>query len=71
MTPEIVAEYPFDHAGQGETSLMMALCPEAVDMRRFEQNKGWYTASAKHASPALGGKARDMILAHLRGILKG
>jgi creatinine amidohydrolase/Fe(II)-dependent formamide hydrolase-like protein len=71
MTPEIVAEYPFDHAGQGETSLMMALCPEAVDMRRFEQNKGWYTASARDASPALGGKARDMILQHLRGILKG
>ena len=71
MTPEIIAEYPFDHAGQGETSLMMALCPEAVDMRRFDENKGWYTASARDASAAFGGKARDMILAHLRAILKG
>ena len=29
MSPEILAQYPFDHAGQGETSLMMALCPQA------------------------------------------
>ena len=49
---------------QGETSLMMALCPEAVDMERFADNKGWYTASAKDASAELGGKGRDMILAH-------
>ena len=62
MSPEIMAQYPFDHAGQGETSLMMALCPEAVDMARFADNKGWYTATAKDASAELGGKGRDMIL---------
>jgi creatinine amidohydrolase len=70
MTPEIIAEYPFDHAGKGETSLMMALCAEAVDMRRLDENKGWYTASASDASAVFGGKGRDMILAHLRTILK-
>ena len=70
MTPEIVANYPFDHAGAGETSLMMALCPEAVDMGRFADNKGWYTASAKDASAELGGKGRDMILERLRTLLK-
>ena len=70
MSPEIMREYPFDHAGQGETSLMMALCPEAVDMTHFPDNKGWYTASAKDASAALGGKGRDLILDRLRKLLR-
>lgn len=69
MTSEIMAEYPFDHAGAGETSLMMALCPEAVDMGRFGDNKGWYTASAKDASATLGERGRDAILARLRELL--
>jgi creatinine amidohydrolase/Fe(II)-dependent formamide hydrolase-like protein len=71
MSPEILAQYPFDHAGQGETSLMMALYPEAVDMARFADNKGWYTASAKDASAELGSKGRDLILERLRNLLKG
>ena len=70
MSPEIMAEYPFDHAGEGETSLMMALCPEAVDMAHFAENTGWYTASAKDASAELGSKGRDMILERLRMLLK-
>jgi creatinine amidohydrolase/Fe(II)-dependent formamide hydrolase-like protein len=69
MTPEMQENYPFDHAGAGETSLMMALCPEAVDMGRFGDNKSWYTASAKDASVELGQRGRDMILARLRKLL--
>ena len=45
MTKEIIAQYPFDHAGIGETSLMMALCPEAVDMSRLNKEE-WYSLSA-------------------------
>lgn len=71
MTPEILAHYPFDHAGVGETSLMMALCPQAVDMDRFDDNKGWYTKSAREASAELGRKGRDLALAHMRDLLKG
>jgi creatinine amidohydrolase/Fe(II)-dependent formamide hydrolase-like protein len=70
MTPEIFANYPFDHAGEGETSLMLALCPEAVDMGRVGENKGWYTASAKDASAELGNKGRDMILERLRKLFR-
>ena len=69
MSEEILADYPFDHAGQGETSLMMALCTEAVDMARFGENTGWYTASARDASAELGRKGRDLILERLRGLL--
>ena len=68
MTPEIIKQFPFDHAGQGETSLMMALCPEAVDMGHFNKEK-WYTRSAAEASAELGGKGCNLILAHMRKVL--
>jgi creatinine amidohydrolase/Fe(II)-dependent formamide hydrolase-like protein len=68
MTPEIIRQYPFDHAGQGETSLLMALCPEGVDLRKFSAKK-WYSRSAEQASAELGTRARDLILAHMRQML--
>ena len=68
MTPEIIRQFPFDHAGQGETSLLMALCPEAVDMGRFATEQ-WYARSARDASRDLGLKGRDLILAHMRQVL--
>ncbi|HET7716640.1 MAG TPA: creatininase family protein [Bauldia sp.] len=70
MTPEIIAEYPFDHAGEGETSLMLALCPEAVDMKRLSK-KRWYTGTAAKASRATGERGRDLILTHMRRMLAG
>ena len=69
MTPEIIAQYPFDHAGIGETSLLLALCPEAVDMGRLDASR-WYTASAREASAELGAKGRDLILAHMLEVLR-
>jgi creatinine amidohydrolase/Fe(II)-dependent formamide hydrolase-like protein len=69
MTPEIIAQYPFDHAAQGETSLMLALCPEGVDMSRLSAEK-WYTRSAADASPELGTRGRDLILEHMRSVLR-
>ena len=71
MSSDVIAQYPFDHAGIGETSLMMALAPEAVDAARLETNTAWYTESAKEATPQLGEKGVGLILAHLRDILGG
>ena len=68
MTAEITAAYPFDHAGQGETSLMMALCPDGVDMNRLSSDQ-WYTESASQASQALGERGRELILAHMKQAL--
>ncbi|MBI2719814.1 MAG: creatininase family protein [Rhizobiales bacterium] len=68
MSPEIIAQYPFDHAGKGETSLMLALCPEAVDMAKFSSRE-WYVRDAPQASASLGSKGRDLILARMRRIL--
>jgi len=70
MTKDIIAQYPFDHAGIGETSLMMALCPEAVDMKRLN-NEEWYSQSAKDASKDLGERGIELILAHMRAVLWG
>lgn len=69
MTPEITARYPFDHAGAGETSLMMALRPEAVELERLDHER-WYTRSAREATAALGANGRDLILDHLRQVLQ-
>lgn len=69
MPAAMNGRYPFDHAGIGETALMMALCPEAVDMERHAENTGWYTESAARASAELGRQGVAMILDHLRRIL--
>lgn len=69
MDTEIVAEFPFDHAGEGETSLMMSLCPDLVDMSRFNPEK-WYVRSAAKANKETGDRGVQMILARLRRILK-
>jgi creatinine amidohydrolase len=61
MSAEVIADYPFDHAGIGETSLMLSLCPEAVEMGRTTENTAWYTASAVEASAELGNRARELI----------
>lgn len=68
MTPEIIAQYPFDHAGIGETSLMIAMRPDAVDMSRLDGAK-WYAASAREATAELGAKGRRLIAEHLRQVL--
>jgi len=70
MTPDAMDGYPFDHAGEGETSLMMALSPEAVDLSRLSEDK-WYARSARQASAERGLKGRDRILAGLRSALGG
>lgn len=68
MNEEITKQFPFDHAGIGETSLMMALCPEAVDMASFS-DAPWYVRTARQASAELGRKGRDLIADHMRAIL--
>ena len=69
MDAAITAQYPFDHAGIGETSLMMALAPEAVEAARMDENDSWYTESAKGASAELGERGVALVMARLRGLL--
>jgi creatinine amidohydrolase len=69
MTPAITAQYPFDHAGEGETALMLALCPEAVETERYGDNRSWYTQSAPKATAETGRKGVELVLARLRALL--
>lgn len=65
MSADITAQYPFDHAGIGETSLMLALAPEVVDASRYGENTAWYTETAPEASAELGEKGVALILERL------
>lgn len=69
MSQAVTSQYPFDHAGIGETALMMALAPEAVDMARLS-GETWYTRGAEKASAALGEKGVALILDHLREVIR-
>ncbi len=69
MDDKTIAEYDFDHAGIGETSLMMSLCPEGVDMEKYDPT-AWYSRTAINATKEYGDTAKDRILEHLRRILK-
>lgn len=68
MTADTIGQYPFDHAGEGETSLMLSLCPEAVDLSKLDGSR-WYTRSAARATAATGDRGRDLILVHMRKAL--
>jgi creatinine amidohydrolase len=70
MAPEVLEHYPFDHAGKGETSLLMALSPDGVDLSWVSEDR-WYTRSAKEAGAEFGCTARDLIVGSLRRTLGG
>jgi creatinine amidohydrolase/Fe(II)-dependent formamide hydrolase-like protein len=63
------ADHVFDHAGEGETALMLALAPETVDPARMASNDTWYTQSAPRATLAQGEKGVTIIMENLRRVL--
>lgn len=69
MPKEVAEHFPFDHAGEGETALLLALCPELVDEARMAENDSWYTETAPRATQAQGEAGVAVILAHLRVVL--
>jgi creatinine amidohydrolase len=71
MDAEIIARYPFDHAGIGETSLMRALAPETVEMEALAAARPWYVEGAEKATAAKGEEGVALILARLRKLFLG
>ena len=69
MPAEVATVLPFDHAGEGETALMLALAPETVEVGRMAQNDTWYTATAPRATRAQGEAGVALILDHLKTLL--
>ena len=70
MDSEIIKNYIFDHAGEGETSLLMALAPEGVEMARVPKNTTWYTQSADNSSVEKGELVTSQIVKRLMERLK-
>lgn len=56
----------FDHAGKWETSLLMGVYPEKVDLARCKDNTEWFAASAKEASAEVGTHMVECTLEWLR-----
>jgi creatinine amidohydrolase len=63
--------YPFDHAGQGETGLMLALAPETVAPDRMASNRHWYAETAPRATSEAGERGVRIILGHLERVILG
>ena len=70
MDCEIIKNYIFDHAGEGETSLLMALAPEGVEIDRVSENSTWYTKSASNSSLEKGEQVTSQIVKNLMERLK-
>ena len=68
MDAEIISQYSFDHAAKGETSIMLALCPESVDMSHLSTEK-WYLETAREASLEYGQFGADLVLERMRRVL--
>ncbi len=70
MPASMQGKYPFDHAGVGETALMLALGPEMVEMGRVSAEP-WYVKGAEAATAAMGEAGVALILQHWRRVLWG
>ena len=55
----------YDHAGKYESSILMALYPEAVKLDRIGDKEHWFTMSAYEANSELGQKMVNMSLEYL------
>lgn len=70
MNTEVQHAVGYDHAGEFETSILMALYPEAVKLERLGEAKHWFTESAKNASLETGNKMVKLSLEYLEKRIK-
>jgi len=69
MDTEVMTAFHFDHAGIGETALMLALAPETVEMDRLAGERPWYVEGAEQATAQEGERGVALILQHLRRVI--
>ena len=55
----------YDHAGKYESSLLMALYPECVQLDRIPEIPHWFTKNAVEASKEIGDEMKEKSLAYL------
>ena len=70
MSAEVQNKTGYDHAGKHESSLLWALCPEAVDMDKRSDNNTWYTKEAENASVEYGKQIIELIIEQLSKVIR-
>ena len=60
----------YDHAGKFESSILMALYPDCVDLSRIDDKKHWFTDSARQANKELGEQMVKDSLEYLLNAIK-
>lgn len=70
MSTEVQNATGYDHAGKYESSILMSLYPEAVDLSRIDDIKHWFTESARQASKEIGDEMVEKSLEYLRRAIK-
>lgn len=70
MSTKVQLETGYDHAGKYETSILMALYKNAIDLSRVGEIKNWFTDSAKEASVELGNVMVKKSLKYLNKAIK-
>ena len=60
----------YDHAGEFECSILMALYPDCVDLSRIGDKKHWFTESARKANKQLGNTMVEKSLAWLEEAIR-
>ncbi len=70
MSTAVQNETGYDHAGEFECSILMALYPECVDLTRIGDKKHWFTQSSRNANKELGDKMVKLSLEYLDKAIK-
>lgn len=65
MSTEVQNTTGYDHAGEFESSILMALYPDCVKLDRIDDIHHWFTESARKANKALGDKMVEKSLEYL------
>ena len=59
----------YDHVGEFECSILMALYPDCVDLSRISDKPHWFTKSAEKANLELGNRMVEKSLEYLDGAI--
>lgn len=65
MSSEVQNATGYDHAGEFESSILMALYPDAVKLDRLDEADHWFIKSAAKANAALGERMVQLSLEYL------
>ncbi len=65
MSTQVQNATGYDHAGEFECSILMALYPEAVKLERLGDREHWFTKSAANANEEMGKKMVELSLEYL------